>query len=228
MEFKTSSQVEEFEKSLEKYLRSKGDHPLPYIPLVTVFEISEKRNSFRLFYSALDLKINIFYLSLDLLDYSHGPKKGLNKIKPFAPVNDPEAFAIRADAHRSLSSFIYRYRAIWDKIFGFMILLLAPDEYKNFRNQKRSRKRKFLKIMESVPVPNPKALERVLLDLEDFEKRFRTPEAHDTGSLRKWTFTLGDFFTQESMDLIEYWNKLIRTLNGINLEHLSKSAHTTP
>jgi hypothetical protein len=229
MKLDTKEKVDQFESMLGQYLRKKGDHPLPYIPLARVFEISQERESFRLFYAALDLKINLCYLGLDLKDYCKGPSRGLEELKGMTPLDNEVAFEIRADVHRALSVYIFRYRAIWDKIFGFCILLLAPERYSEFRDKKKGRKKKFLEIMKAVPVSNPDELSRVLDDLNVFEERFRTPEAHDTGSLRKWTFIVGDFFTPESMDLIFYWNMLIRTLDSITKAYLSNNGlETTP
>ena len=42
--------------------------------------------------------------------------------------------------------------------------------------------------------------------LEMFDNELRTPEAHGTGALRKWSFTLEPINEDPSMKLIGYWN----------------------
>lgn len=44
--------------------------------------------------------------------------------------------------------------------------------------------------------------------ITDFDDKFRTSEAHQTGRLRKVTFLMEPFYKNEQVLLLDFWNKM--------------------
>jgi hypothetical protein len=110
-----------------------------------------------------------------------------------------------------MSSFVLRYRALWDKVLGLLVLLTAPRDYDRFASAK-SRKKSFKRIVEtSVPALQP--IVGLLVELQRFDDHFRTAEAHGSGTLRKWTFSMHPLHQTPLVDLVGFWN-LLNTLIG--------------
>lgn len=120
----------------------------------------------------------------------------------------------KMDIHRFASAFILRYRAIWDKIMGFLLLLFSPEDYGGFSNSK-SKKKAFRTAASKVRDIPDEFVTDLLLALEKFDNVFRTPEAHGTGAFRKWSLTMEGFEGNPMLDLIGYWNFLNQSLLAI-------------
>jgi hypothetical protein len=137
-------------------------------------------------------------------------------LKGFSILDSDLEFFARIDFHRVCSSFILRYRALWDKIMGFLVLTFIPQKYKDYENAK-SRKRTFKKIVNTLIESDTEKhrvfnifAEEIIPILEGFDNVYRTPEAHGTGVLRKWSFSNLSFQDDPSFDLIlDYWNFLV-------------------
>jgi hypothetical protein len=171
----------------------------------------------RLFYALLDLKINVVLLSHDQWDIGCAWNQSFKTAEERAQsaLENEAAFEAKMTFHAPLNSFVLRYRAVWDKIFSCMVLMIAPDKYDKFRNTKKGRRKAFLQTVGDHSSISRPALERLISDLECFESTFRTPEIHDTGSIRTWSFTIADFPGSPHELLIGYWNNLVQTLNSL-------------
>lgn len=119
----------------------------------------------------------------------------------------PEKFFGKADLHRTNSSYVLRYRAIWDKIMGLVVLLLLPAQYDRFAGAK-SRKRMFRQLAASMPLIPPTLVDQIETTISRFDGQFRTPEAHGTGVIRKWNYLLEASEDNPQLQLFQFWNVL--------------------
>ena len=94
---------------------------------------------------------------------------------------------------------------------GFLILYFAPEEYESFANSK-SKKKSFRRIAAEIDALPQDYVNKILDFIEKFDNTFRTPEAHGTGSVRKWSLTMESFKDNPLIDLIGYWNIVNHTM----------------
>jgi hypothetical protein len=120
-------------------------------------------------------------------------------------------FNAKMDMHRFNNSFILRYRAIWDKIMGVIILVYDPSSYDSFLKSK-SRRTKFARIAEKIKKIPTDFIELVTQRLESFENTFRTPEAHGTGRLRIYSFLVKEAPSNPEIELYGYHNFLVEVI----------------
>jgi hypothetical protein len=136
------------------------------------------------FAALLDIHINFLLVYCDIHSalgtwsalFSRGQHVGSSVLE------SEEAFLGKMDIHRYNSSFVFRYRALWDKVMGFFILFFAPARYEEFVGAK-SRRQAFKKIsadISSFPADFAEQLDEILTK---FDGKFRTPEIHGTGPL---------------------------------------------
>lgn len=192
--FKLNSREEvvRFEYLLDSYVKSKAHNALQHISLTKAYDqLQGHENGGRLFSALLDIQINFVLLYLDIIavgstwnsQFSKGKLEG-------GSVLDSEAkFFGKMDIHRFNTSYILRYRAIWDKIMGLIVLEHAPSDYDAFSKSK-SKKKTFKKILDKCDQVSPEFIYGVNDLLTNFDHTFRTAEAHGTGSLRKYSFTM--------------------------------------
>jgi len=164
----------------------------------------------RIFTALLDIQVNFILLYLDVhtvgatwnANFSKGKLEG-------GSILDSEAkFFGKIQIHRFSSSFIFRYRALWDKVMGLLILAASPQDYDHFVRAK-SKKRSFIKIAERTPGVLQDFAQIIEEHLTQFDDKFRTAEAHGTGALRKWSFTMQSMADNPQIHLLGYWNALI-------------------
>jgi hypothetical protein len=218
MQITTLEEAERFDAHLAAYETKVAATALPYLPVGLAFrKFPPTDGDGRLFYALLDLKISVVLLSNDMFSAgcAWNDAYQTSEARSRKALDSPEAFAAKMAFHESLNSFVLRYRAVWDKIFSAMVLLHAPEQYQAFRNQKKGRRKTFLKILGDHPDLNRRALEHIVSDLDRFETMFRTPEIHDTGSIRKWSFTIAEFSGSPHEMLVGYWNNLVYTLHSL-------------
>jgi hypothetical protein len=91
---------------------------------------------------------------------------------------------------RHLNSFVFKFRAHWDKVMGLYFLVWKYESYQNFIRS-HSKKKMFLKEFEGHKMVDQEVVNYVKNELTLFDENFRTHEAHGTGRLRKFTFTNG-------------------------------------
>jgi len=213
MQFETFSlkdrkEVESFEKLLSQYVTQRAQFALSHISLTNVYDaFQEREDGGRLFTAILDIQINFMLLHCD----SHSVGATWNKLfskgklEGGSVLDSPDKFFGKMDIHRFNTSYILRYRALWDKLMGFLVLLLAPTEYERFCKSK-SKKNCFRKIAQGATHLSDEfvsSLENMLLK---FDNEFRTPEAHGTGVLRKYSFTMQSMHQNPQIELVGYWN----------------------
>jgi hypothetical protein len=102
---------------------------------------------------SIDLVLNLRLIWCDMISASRAWGALVDAKLATEPALSSEAvFFPRLDMHRYSTSYIFRYRALWDKVMGFVILFFAPHRYDEFANAK-SKRRTFSKIATHAIVP---------------------------------------------------------------------------
>jgi hypothetical protein len=87
---------------------------------------------------------------------------------------------------------------------GILVLLYSPKDYGGFVEAK-SKKKTFRKIATktgNIPEGFVNGLEELLTN---FDNKFRTAEAHGTGVLRKYSFSMESMDKNPQIELMGYW-----------------------
>lgn len=210
----TLEQVERFEHLLGEYSKSRTQLALDHIPLAKAFnELHKRSDGGRIFTALLDLYLNVHLIDYDMTTiggtWNNLFSKG--KLEGGSILDTPAKFFGKMDIHRHATSFVLRYRAIWDKLMGFFVLYFAPSKYEAFA-QSTSKKKSFRRIAVKIDALPPDYVTGMLDFLEKFDDKFRTPEAHGTGAVRKWSLTMESFEGNPLLDLIGYWNIVNHTM----------------
>jgi hypothetical protein len=192
--FKLNSREEviQFEKLMAEYTQAKGAEPLNHISLIKAFDqLQIKKDGGKIFSALLDLQINFLLLYLDNRQAGSiwNVRFALPKIQGGSILDSPEKFFGKMDIHRFQSSYIFRYRALWDKIMGLIIMNFIPGEYGKFDSATK-KKSTFEKIILEADLADKEAIRNLIGLLEKFDSKFRTPEAHGQGSLRKYSLSM--------------------------------------
>lgn len=210
-------EVEKFEKYFQNYEESVVGKHLKHISLNELSRLlKEEENAGRVFTAYLDIKLSFSHVFRDIQNirktWNDNFSKG--KLEGGSVLDSQQKFDKKMDMHYYFSSFVLRYRAIWDKVMGFILLIMVEDEeYKNFEKAK-SRKKAFKKSAETSGIPK-EFYEEIFEKLTDFDNKFRTAEAHGTGSLRKFVFEMTSMADNSQEELLLYWNFLNETVDKV-------------
>ncbi len=228
MNLQSEDEIKKFEEYFEKYENSISGHHLKHLSLINMSKILEaEENSGRTFVAFLDIKLSFSHIYRDIMNIGNVWNKNFSKGKfeGGSFLDSQQRFDKKMDMHYHFTSFVLRYRAIWDKIMGFILLIMAEDaEYKKFEKAK-SRKKSFKKSAEISGIPK-EFYEEIIDKLEKFDNQFRTAEAHGTGVLRKFVFDMTSITDNPQGELLLYWNFLNETIDKIGkliLEHANKT-----
>lgn len=169
-------------------------------------------NGSKILASYFDIVIDIVFLQDDV----HNAEAIWNdnfspgKLEGGSILDSNTKFFGKMNMHRYRTSFVLRYRALWDKIMGFTILIFSPTDYDSFYESKR-KKSSFKKLAQKHLLTQPyirEIIEMIDGPLMRFDEKFRTPEAHGTGSLRKWAFLMYPARENPAVELLGYANML--------------------
>lgn len=170
----------------------------------------------KIFAAIFDIYINSSLVWLDTWDLGCLISEMMcRKEINISALDSADVFALSMREHRYASSFVFRYRALWDKLMGLLVMLAEPAKYERYVSA-QSRKRDFKKICAaSENIPNDLA-DQIFNVLTKFDNDFRTPEAHGTGRLRKFTFAGGAPTVRIAAQLtMQYWNILNHFLHDV-------------
>jgi hypothetical protein len=199
-----------FDTFAEAYANAQTGFALKHISLAAAYDFCQSReDGGRVFAAIFDVYVNFLLLFCDQMTATQARANApASTLRPQVFVLDGSVdFDARMNLHRYNSSFVLRYRALWDKVMGLLILIYAPQQYECFIAAK-SRKRKFRDISVQAKTLDSKLADSLLQLIEKFDNEFRTPEAHGTGSLRKWSFMIAEFSQDRSIHLLGYWNAI--------------------
>lgn len=204
--FTLNSREEVIQILLAAYASNRAFAPIQHLSLVKAYDHSKKRDDGgNIFSVLLDICINFQLLHCDLVSANKGNLEGGSVL------DSEDKFFEKMDAHRFNSSFIFRYRALWDKLMGSLILICVPDEYEKFVSAK-SRRRAFRIICTEFKVLPNEFVSHFENVIQDFDDTFRTSEAHGSGTLRKWSFLMKPAIETQLDQLIGYWNDINRVM----------------
>gem|GEM_PF-1266770 len=204
--FKSRDEAVIFEQRLRDYNSMRMPFRLDHLSLVDAYDfLRDRQGRDRIIAALLDLVIGFCALLVDLTEARQTWQYyfGAGRIEGGSILDSPEAFAGRMEIHRLNTSFVLRYRALWDKIMGILVLLVVPDAYQNFAKSK-SKKSKFASLMESRPSLFPGLAGSIVKLTTEFDDSFRTAEAHGSGTIRKWTLIIEPMKESPQMDIWEY------------------------
>jgi len=230
-QFKNREEVQLFEEYLESYVLKLTNRSLDSycLPLLTVYDqIQQRENMNQIFSALIDLKLSFLLVLCDshmITGYQNSSSSSLNS-EISSVLYSETTFFEKMQLHRYSTSYVLRYRALWDKIMGFLILILSPNisDYQRFIDAK-SKKKAFKKIALNIQQIPQELAQQIEVFLTNFDDMFRTAEAHGAGVLRKYTFLMEPAFTNPQIDLtIGYWNfvnetviQISKILENINL-----------
>jgi len=203
-------EIVRFEELLDGYATAKAQFPLKHISLTSAYDhLLSRPDGGRIFSALLDIQINFFLLYLD--SHSVGATwNGLfskGKLEGGSVLDSPAKFFGKMDIHRFNTAYVLRYRAIWDKLMGLIVLIYASQDYDSFIHAK-SKKRTFAKIAEKHKFADAQFIANLNDLLTRFDNTFRTSEAHGTGVLRKYSFTMESMAENPQIELIGFWNAM--------------------
>ncbi|MCC9168960.1 hypothetical protein [Pontibacter harenae] len=218
-QIKTKEDAEKLQALIAVYTKQHTGADLPFIDIVKAFNklVPFGSHGFRVFYALVDLKINFALLLLDsFFSGAHWNEQNSMKLSVNESILDnPTLFNSRLEIHRHNANYIPRYRAMWDKIMG-VLLLISSEELYNKYNSSKSRKKAFRNLSQGVSFLDKGFVDQILEHIQKFDDNFRTPEVHRFGSLRKYSFMQNPFDKIEYAELRGSWNYIITILAEID------------
>ena len=158
-------------------------------PLTSLEEKYRQHNNYgRIMAALVDLKLTFHFFANDF-SYAGGVFNEQLHEKVLAGRTEAQIVASKILFLRYLNAFVLRCRSFWDKAMGIMVLVLNQDEYENFLSD-HSRRAAFRKSMQNhLAKESITSIDNLIGVLDD---KFRTAEAHQTGTLRTWIFNKWD------------------------------------
>ena len=218
MHFENREEVIKFQERLESYVRSRNQKPIWHYDLEIAYDICRIRWSARIFSALVDLRINSMLVSCDLAEIHRLWRKiDQNVSNPQQYPDDDSTFAVRMQIHHLLSGIALRYRALWDKLFEFLLMLPFQSPRSNDENKKiiqeagiTKGKKNLRKLLRKTPM-NPNTIVQIFHYLQRFDSLYRTPEAHSVGgAMSKWTLSAQKMddtpFPEFLLDAWNLWN----------------------
>lgn len=194
--------IRRFERCLDSYAKTKTrGFAVAHFSLAEAFiSLQGDPEGGRMFAALVDIRLSLVLLACDAVALGGWA----NKVMPREPTDD-QSFEVRMGMHAHGNSFILRFRSLWDKFMGLLILRFAPQEYDRFSSAK-SKKAVFRKVMchhAALPDGFVALAESIV---QRFDDTHRTSEAHGTGSLRKTSFAWSNHNDSPPSLLLGYWN----------------------
>lgn len=197
-------EVTSFETMLNKHVETETHLPFRSLNLTRAFDycMSLKEDGPKLFAALLDLKITIAFLFIDGIKYA--PDFNALNRKDRANILKEEALFNKKMKmlHHNIDLAI-RYRAFYDKFMGVTVMLLNPSKYEVYNNA-RSRKKVFPNLVKGLL--DDESISTLIEQVTYLDENYRTPEVHQTGSMRTWVLTSQDLFLDKQLNLINYFN----------------------
>jgi hypothetical protein len=207
-----ASEVERLDELLDRFQQQRGTASFKWVSLVSAYKhLQPYSNGGRIFSSLVDLRFNVTALEHELgrIGKSVNEQRQKRSLNPGPLLENEELFLERLALLEANTAYILRYRAILDKIMAVLVLLVAPSEYDSFMGAK-SRRRSFVKLAERSGQFPSRLVEHVVETINAFDSKYRTAEAHGTGSARFWTFLDEEDDDAEGpqVDMFWAWNSL--------------------
>ena len=213
---KNSQEAERFDSFLKEYYEDNSSFPFqPYLNLVEWYNWcqNDNENGGRIFTSVFDIKLNYIFLDFE--------KIGLTRSWMQRDINtdilkNKVDFNFSVELLKYLSSYVVKYRALLDKLMGLIFLCYSPNDYDQYRRAK-SRKAFYKKVFINKSMPLQLDADKIFAYLDQFDTKYRTPEVHATGSMRKWIFSdiktgFKDYYNLS----LDSWNSLVYFISEVD------------
>ena len=92
-------------------------------------------------------------------------------------------------------------------------MLLNPSKYEVYNNA-RSRKKVFPNLVKGLL--DAESISTLIEQVTYLDENYRTPEVHQTGSMRTWVLTSQDLLLDKQLNLINYFNWVLRYADWID------------
>lgn len=197
-------EVTSFETMLNKHVETETHLSFRSLNLARAFDycMELKENGAKLFAALLDLKITIAFLFIDGIKYAPD-FNALNRKDAANILEDEVLFNKKIKMLHHNIDLAIRYRAFFDKFMGVTIMLLNPSKYKDYNNAK-SRKKVFANLVKDQL--DDESISMLIKQVTYLDENYRTPEVHQTGSMRTWVLTSQDLFLDKQLNLMNYFN----------------------
>ena len=207
-------EVTSFETMLNKHVETETHLPFRSLNLTRAFDycMSLKEDGPKLFAALLDLKITIAFLFIDGIKYAPD-FKALNRKDRANILEDEALFNKKMKMLHHNIDLAIRYRAFYDKFMGVTVMLLNPSKYEVYNNA-RSRKKVFPNLVKGLL--DDESISTLIEQVTYLDENYRTPEVHQTGSMRTWVLTSQDLFLDKQLNLINYFNWVLRYADWID------------
>lgn len=153
------------------------------------------------------MQINFLLLYLDLhsIDATWNQLLSKGKLQAGALFGSKTKFYGTMEIHRFSSAYVFRYRALWEKLMGLMILIYAPDEYESFSSAK-SKKLRFQKLAEKHQFAEEQFLNKLGELLNRFDNAFPGDPAYGNGEHYDYSIALESLNVNPEIQLLGFWN----------------------
>ncbi|NRQ43809.1 hypothetical protein HRH59_14740 [Rheinheimera sp. YQF-2] len=207
LDFSSKSEIQEFEIDLEEFQKREGGPPFHWLKLSDLWcEDSPTDHDKRIFACVLDLRLNVSCLEVNLSKIVESANNSNLDTKE----NIYEAFR----CFELNTSYITRYRSIFDKIMGLLVLIIRPEMYDSFSVAKK-KKNKFVNIMSLIDDDHKHFATKLSESIALFDNKYRTAEVHGSGSVRKWNFEMIYGPSGNQADMFWSWNTLHPLLTAL-------------
>lgn len=212
--------AQKLEENLKAYSEKHIGTYLPYINLLKNYKTLKRYDLYgqRLFAALADLKLNFISLTIDNF-YSGAlwnEQNAIKLLKNQSLLDNKVLFSKRLEIHRHSANYIPRYRAMWDKIMGILLLINSEDKYNKYNSTKKSRKKLFKSLSKDISYLPSDYVDSILLHIQNFDDKFRTSEIHRFGILRKYSFLEKPHEKNEYIQLKSSWNHILFILSDID------------
>ena len=207
-------EVTSFETMLNKHVETETHLPFRSLNLTRAFDycMSLKEDGLKLFAALLDLKITIAFLFIDGIKYAPD-FNALNRKDRANLLEDETLFNKKMKMLHHNIDLAIRYRAFNDKFMGVTVMLLNPSKYEVYNNA-RSRKKVFPNLVKGLL--DDESISTLIEQVTYLDENYRTPEVHQTGSMRTWFLTSQDLFLDKQLNLINNFNWVLRYADWID------------
>ena len=124
--------AEKFDALLGRYLKKKTGAYSGHISLVRVWDQLELHpNKGRIFAALFDILVSFSHLEHDLYSMCNtwNSRFSKGKLQGGSIFDSEKKFFGKLDLHRFETAFVFRYRALWDKLMGVIVLVEKPNKY---------------------------------------------------------------------------------------------------
>lgn len=201
-------EVARFEEYFDKYLAMRTQSPLERLSLLDAYDHLQRRpDGGRIFSALVDVQITFLLLYLDLhsIDATWNQLLSKGKLQAGSLFDSKTKFYGTMEIHRFSSAYVLRYRALWDKLMGLMILIYAPDEYESFLGAK-SKKLRFQKLAEKHQFAEEQFLNKLGELLNRFDSAFPSEPAYGSGEHYDHSIALESLKANPQIQLLGFWN----------------------